>query len=670
MEALINFGASILYYYMETKIYSPDNAKELVGNITSGDVPSYLQYYYEKISKELQVHTQGKLYDKTITVFENEEPEASKFVLSTYESVTKGSIWRGIDNLSRIFNNTGFDINGDTNAIKSLGASNFFENYINEFVNTTNAIDPNTVQVWIKENNMWHSEFIQTQFIKVINENEIAFILPEDSEYEIQVDRTVIGSNTNYYAGGNNLIIGNRKNITKSYFEGVKYVWGKKVKYIYINKFQYIEILQDNDSAEVNITNFKNELKSPYTHTGVEKIEEGVYHSAVAGFIPFGNHALIQHRTFRSVEAIFGYPRMSEVELPCENCVRGEEPCDPCEEYPLGVKTCSKCHGSGHISLQSPFKIYKRKLFPDAPELNANIKPVEFFTPDIGILQYNESAWKKTLQMGEDAIYIQQRVETGNVESAKSREKQLESMYAWLGRISNVIYHNLQKSLDNYCLINSYSPIIVNKPMSYAIMSELEAFDYLNSIVSTDAPVFIKTTHIENFLNKYISKTSPVIKIVDLLKRVDPFVFYTNKDLQTLSDSGVINDRDWRVHAYAFPLLMQMYTREPQLLEKDYQVVENRLMIELNKRMPVVLNNEVGGSADVSSSANLRGSVGGLTGMIEIAKSVASGLYDLEAAVALVSDRFGLSEEEARAQLGSPQAITNQAQADKISTLV
>lgn len=61
------------------------------------------------------------------------------------------------------------------------------------------------------------------------------------------------------------------------------------------------------------------------------------------------------------------------------------------------------------------------------------------------------------------------------------------------------------------------------------------------------------------------------------------------------------------------------------------------------------------GGGDITASDNLRGSVGGLTGMIEIAKAVATGLYDLEAAVALVQDRFGLTEEQARRQIGTPQ---------------
>ena len=40
--------------------------------------------------------------------------------------------------------------------------------------------------------------------------------------------------------------------------------------------------------------------------------------------------------------------------------------------------------------------------------------------------------------------------------------------------------------------------------------------------------------------------------------------------------------------------------------------------------------------------------VGGLTGFIEIAKAVASGVYDLDAAVAFVTRMYGISEEQAR----------------------
>lgn len=66
---------------------------------------------------------------------------------------------------------------------------------------------------------------------------------------------------------------------------------------------------------------------------------------------------------------------------------------------------------------------------------------------------------------------------------------------------------------------------------------------------------------------------------------------------------------------------------------------------------------------------DLKQSVGGLTGMIEIAKAVASGLYDLDAAVALVADRFNISEEEARRQIGTPNIASTEASVEKIAKL-
>lgn len=55
--------------------------------------------------------------------------------------------------------------------------------------------------------------------------------------------------------------------------------------------------------------------------------------------------------------------------------------------------------------------------------------------------------------------------------------------------------------------------------------------------------------------------------------------------------------------------------------------------------------------------------------MIEIAKAVAAGLYDLDAAVALVADRFGISEEQARKQLGTPNISNSETSIDKVAKL-
>ena len=74
-------------------------------------------------------------------------------------------------------------------------------------------------------------------------------------------------------------------------------------------------------------------------------------------------------------------------------------------------------------------------------------------------------------------------------------------------------------------------------------------------------------------------------------------------------------------------------------------------------------------TGNAPSPADLKYTVGGLTGIIEIVKAVSSGVYDLEAAIQMVMDRFGLTYEQAKAQLGTPQVVKTEAELNKIAQL-
>jgi hypothetical protein len=80
---------------------------------------------------------------------------------------------------------------------------------------------------------------------------------------------------------------------------------------------------------------------------------------------------------------------------------------------------------------------------------------------------------------------------------------------------------------------------------------------------------------------------------------------------------------------------------------------------------------ELGGVniANLPSANKLRETVGGLQGIIDIAKAVASGLYDLEAGIALISSLYGISSEEASKWLGTPN-IKNQEVLDNVQAIV
>ena len=275
--------------------------------------------------------------------------------------------------------------------------------------------------------------------------------------------------------------------------------------------------------------------------------------------------------------------------------------------------------------------------------------------------------------MAEESIFVMQKVMTGQVQSAESKQNDREDQYAWLYNISKVFYDKLKNVLqviEGY-LNNTPIECSVETPMSFAILTETEAFESLNTIINSEAPVFVKAHQVENFVNKFVSKGSPIVKAINILKKIDPLLFYSNKDISTFKGNNIINSETWTNHIYAYPLLVSLYENDKNLFQQSDDKIISLIKNEINKLNPAYndLKSKVINNVGNESVNSLKGSVGGLTGMIEVVKAVASGLYDLDAAVALVSDRFGISEEEARRELGTPSVIQGDAQLERVSKL-
>lgn len=59
------------------------------------------------------------------------------------------------------------------------------------------------------------------------------------------------------------------------------------------------------------------------------------------------------------------------------------------------------------------------------------------------------------------------------------------------------------------------------------------------------------------------------------------------------------------------------------------------------------------------SQATLKGSVGGVTALLEIQKSVSAGTTDTNAAIEIIKEIFGIAEDTARRMLGTPEPVDN-----------
>lgn len=571
----------------------------LIKNSLEHPLDVWKKEYFCKIATNLQVHTKGQLFSKVDTLYPNEHPSSKAHCVATYEPVTKSSIWKGINNLSRIFSNSAFTMNVGQQLNDWLNdymhdGSNLVTYMLMLWIHKTVAEDPNGLFVvyppdWAEANDMCPLQFVRSDMIKSIGKTPdgidyVDFVSEEQSLVQYYVDNIVTSKETFYDESIKGL---NSRSITKTtYNEKLSVKVVKEVRHLFTRDGFIIYQPNANvgDDQKYQVVDFPDPLTSVPVFPGGGLIADHadcpIYESFVSPFVPFGNLCLIQHRSHRAVDLQFSYPRMAELQMPCDaGCVAGKI------KVKTAITECTKCKGSGFVTVQSPYKTYSRAYNPndDGDNKHLTIPPVEFFSPDVGIIDYSKDAWKDYLKMAEEAIFVTQKVYTGNVQSEESKRIDLDDLFAWLLTASRTFYNNLRMMLQ--CLEEYISPnpikVSVEKPYSFAILTEEEAFIALNNLLESDAPVFVKANQVDNFVNKFISKSSPIVRALEILKKYDVLLFYATKDIQTFKGANTITGEMWTKHILAFPTLLRLYQQDATIFEQEDQAIMDTIDKEI-----------------------------------------------------------------------------------------
>lgn len=582
----------------------PINRDEIPGLIKTSEVKKlegWKRDYFEKIAKALQVHTKGQLFAKVDTLFPNEHPDSKAHCLATYEPITKASIWKGLNNLLRIFSSSSFsfqvsdELNDWLTSYEHDG-SNLLNFFLQEWVHKAVAEDPNGLFViyppdYAEERNMCPVQWVRSEMIKSRTEKTISFVSEIDSEVQYYYEN--VSTKREVFYDDSVGAMNARSWTETTYNERLRVKVVKEVVHLFTLDGFIIYNKKGNRSAnyETTIVDFADPLTQLPVFAGggmiADKADQLLYESFVQSFVPFGNLALLQHRNHRAVDLQFSYPRMSELQVPCDHrgCVSGQVKCKVTAVYTEGKMPCPKCKGASFTTVQSPYKVYNPRYDPNDSNENKhlNVDPVKFYSPDTGIIQYSKDAWKNYLKQAEEAIFVTQKVSTGQVQSEESKRLDLDDLYAWLLNVSKVFYNNLRmvlQCLEDYVSRNPMN-VSVERPYSFAILTESEAFLALNGILTSSAPVFIKGNQVESFVSKFISKDSPVNKALDILKQYDTLLYYSTAECQSFKAGGVISQDMYKKHVLAYPLLLKMYMQDKNFLAQDYDTITAQLDKEI-----------------------------------------------------------------------------------------
>jgi len=607
--------------------------------------------HWNRVRETMFIHTRGRNPERILTQRRpNEDPEVQKYRLSIYEPITKGSMNRAIDKLFRIFQNANFSISvsDELNTYLSEKKFNgqFFYSYIQKFIMRRMIEDPNGFLAWIPSGDGLTDPskkvdvepvLIMSDQIKVLDENIITW--ENENEHSIvRVNGRNVDDGCVYYS------------LTESgYYRHEQF--GSKID----RKFNTVLIYEHNIGMVPAIV-----LGGDYT-------DENFFDSYFSAFVPFANEAIRQYSDWTAVMTTSAFPYREEMAESCDakGCRNGIVYNSDTDEH----DRCGTCKGSGRVISRSPFGVFIREKGNSAMGETTSSEPMlRFISPPVDIIKYSGEAWETLLRKAEDALHL---TTIDEAQSGTAKQIDREDSFSQLTKISNnvfdeIIYRSLVFIEKYRNVVEPSDPIIV-KPISFSMKSESDLIDEITKLSDKNAPVAFLVESTKDLARKRFSGNKSVSRIVEILVSYDPIFNLNTKDKQMLLASGTIRKDDLLKSLFAYKTLAGLVALNgTQFLEQPLGDIFNQLdlamapMLESYIPKTVIdVSGEFGGDTELNrqraqAQANLKGTVGGVQGILQIQQSVSQGITQRDAALTLLQTIYGFDMNQAENILGSP----------------
>ena len=612
--------------------------------------------HWNKVRETMFVHTRGKNPEHILTQRRpNEDPDVQKYRLSIYEPITKGSMNRAIDKLFRIFQNANFSIQVSDELNTYLSEhkfdGQFFYSYIQKFVVRRMIEDPNGFLVWIPVGPGLTDPtvkvdveplLIMSDQIKYLDHNTITWIA-EDERSMIRENGKMVEHGRVFYTL-----------TTTGFFRHAQF--GNSID----KKFDTVIIYQHDMGV------------CPAIILGGDLTDDHFFDSYFSAFVPFANEAIRQYSDWTAVMTTSAFPYREETAETCDakGCRDGVVYNSDRDEH----DTCSKCKGTGRVISRSPFGVFLREKGNAAlgTDSGSSEPMVRFISPAVDIIKYSGEAWETLLKKAEESLHLSTIDEA---QSGTAKQIDREDSFSQLTKISNNLFDEIIfKSLvfiEKYRNVtNPMDPVIV-KPISFSMKTENDLIDELNKLTDKNAPIAFLVESTKDLARKRFSGNKSVSRMVEILVSFDPIYHLNTKDKQMLLASGTIRKEDLLKSLFAYKTLTAMVADNgTEFLEKPLSVI----FAELDARLAPIIATYIPktvidinsdsvetGTADTElarqraeAQANLKGTVGGVQGILSIQQSVSQGVTKRDAAISLLETIYGFDSETANRLLGDP----------------
>lgn len=646
---------------------------EHVSNLLNDDKKRHEGYAYTvKEAEAMAHHTKGTKPKDLLEIYRpHESEEVRNYRLKTYKPVTKSSSEKVINQVNKILNPRYFTVEFPPEAPAG------YEETLGKFF-TENYGVYGSIWTWLRET------FIIEDFTDA---NALVCIKPEPTEDDTQTFKPLP-----YIYGSQEVldyVLGEYYIIFKGEFSNGHFN-DNKGRVIYIDKEVYnTYYYQGGELTEIELlTHNFNETPVFFTGGEVYSHDEKVYYkSFINGVRPHWDKVIELSSDKDGTVVNHLYLERWEVQVDCEakGCEGGYIDANKLDlgftvpgDKAYRVK-CPNCHGTGKVTNRGPYGAMTVNLdaFSDSTGALGPVPPAGYIDRNIEPLDRLIDIIKDEIKAGFAAINLEVLNNVGENQSGIAKAIDRSDAESFLLRVSshvfdyvlpNVIYYTAlwmygtQRSKEE---IKEYlSDVVISKSKEFNIITVSSLVEELGQAQESGATSLFKNIERQIVNTRFANNEKERVKNLAIIN-LKPFPGVSEDDLLTRSARGSVREKDLILNDNLEWLVDMAVEIDEDFLAQSKSEQLNVLynLIDQEFQQPALIPTEDGAlvageeipgeeipqdiDAEAEAKARLKGSVGGVQGILEIQKAVAEGTSSRSSAKAVLQEIYGFESETA-----------------------
>lgn len=352
-----------------------------------------------------------------------------------------------------------------------------------------------------------------------------------------------------------------------------------------INDIVTYEQTEDNKFIEVARYTHNFGIVPAWTLGGVTDSRSYPYYylSFFNAALPYWNKAVRHESDLDGAIVNHLHPQKWEMTIDCEH-VEGGSPCNGGLIYVEKINKsvpCSKCHGSGKISVKSPFDVYQ--INSDKLQMmdgkSPIVPPAGYITVPTEIIEALDAKIEKNLEKALSAINMDIVNKIGENQSGKAKEIDRTELHSFMQKVSDYVYDN--HILNAFYFINRYRYGVlfgkktddylptISKPTSFDILTIQDVTEELSKAKENNSsPIYLEALE-RDLIDKRFGANEDIKTRAMLCIDLDPFPARSIEDKMNMKLNQTVSNKDLVISDNIVKFVKMALEEYPDFPEKE-----------------------------------------------------------------------------------------------------